>query len=63
MIKIDVLLANLGLNKVLIDNLIDLSLEISYLQPTFCLDLVGLCLGSSLSHCMALVLDCLAVCL
>jgi len=63
MIKIDVLLPDLSLNKVFIDDLIDLCLEISYLQPAFSLDLVGFCLGPSLSHCIALVLHCLAVCL
>jgi hypothetical protein len=60
MFKVDVLFPDLCLNVVFIDNLVDLSLEVGNLQPTFGLYLVSLSLSPSLSDSLALVLDCLA---
>jgi hypothetical protein len=60
MFKVDVLFPDLCLNVVFIDNLVDLSLEVGNLQPTFGLYLVSLSLSPSLSDSLALVLDCFA---
>lgn len=61
MLKSNILFPNSSLNKVFINDFIDLSLQISNLESTFSIDLSSFSFSPGFSHCISLMLNSIAL--